>query len=284
MRYRFVSDIHLERDIDRKKNATIDDLWRPVPHADDHKTVLILAGDIWNGVRPLKFANRSWIKELAGQFAAVIAVLGNHDYWTENLHTLSEKWRTNISQQGLKNVHLLELADGVEHGSIVIDGVRILGATLWTDMHNHDPMVSSKFDLELGFDGKPLFNDRNYIRVTGGYRPFNARHWLDRHILTRRNLLAALQIGTEPVLLITHHAPCMISAPPQGSDVLSTYLYGSDLSNLILDHPRIKTAIHGHTHVYYDYMMGDVRVRCNPRGYAPGSIVREFDPVASGEM
>jgi hypothetical protein len=43
--------------------------------------------------------------------------------------------------------------------------------------------------------------------------------------------------------------------------------YHSDLSEFILDHPQIKLWTHGHTHVPFDYMIGETRVVCNPRGY-----------------
>jgi hypothetical protein len=50
--------------------------------------------------------------------------------------------------------------------------------------------------------------------------------------------------------------------------------YASNLSEFILDHPRIKAWTHGHMHQQFDYMVGDTRVVCNPRGY-PGEV--EFD-------
>jgi len=34
-----------------------------------------------------------------------------------------------------------------------------------------------------------------------------------------------------------------------------------------LDHPQIKLWTHGHTHHEFDYMIGECRVVCNPRGY-----------------
>jgi hypothetical protein len=43
--------------------------------------------------------------------------------------------------------------------------------------------------------------------------------------------------------------------------------YSSDLSDFILDHPQIKVWTHGHTHHNFDYMIGDCRIVCNPRGY-----------------
>lgn len=284
MKFRFFSDIHLEKDVGLKKRVSVEEIWTPSFEEDDRNTVLILPGDIWNGTRPLLYASKSWLAALSLRFKAVVLVLGNHDYWGDNLHTLPKKWRIEIKKQNLQNVHLLELVDGVEHGSVVIDGVRIVGGTLWTDMHRHDPMVSTKFDFETGFDGRPLFNDKNFITATVGYRRFAAKHWLEQHVTTRRNLREALLVGDEPVLLVTHHAPCMLSSTIENRDVLSSYLYASDLSDLILDHPRIKQALHGHTHRSHDYMMGDVRVRCNPRGYAPEGLVSTFDELSFGEI
>lgn len=284
MQYRFFSDLHLEWDVSSVKRASVADLWQPVAHADDAKTVLIIAGDIWNGTRPLAFAGRNWLKILSSRFKAVVMVLGNHDYWGSNLHTLPAKWRAQIKKDALANVHLLELADGVEHGSVVIDGIRLLGGTLWTDMNRKDPLVVTKFDFEVGMDGRPVYNDRNYIRATSIYHGLTAKHWLARHHETCHRLRDALTVGVEPVLLITHHAPCLVSTPPRGSDILSSYLYGSDLSDLILDHPRVKQVIHGHIHAKKDYLMGDVRIQCNPRGYAPADLVNGFDVDGFGAI
>jgi predicted phosphohydrolase len=283
MKFRFFSDIHLETDLASVKRPTIQDVWRPSVHSDDAQTVLILAGDIWNGVRPLMFANQSWMAQMSSRFRAVVVVLGNHDYWGANLNHLPGKWRRMIQDLSLSNVHLLELADGVDQGVVLIDGVRILGCTLWTNMGGSNPILQSRFDLDKSFDGRALWNDKNYIRVGTNSR-FRASHWLQRHAITIQNLRAALALGQEDVLLVTHHAPCMLSAAPRGNDPMSSCLYGSDLSDLILDHPRIKQVIHGHTHVFHDYMMGDVRIRCNPRGYAPSDLVEQFDALSFAEI
>jgi hypothetical protein len=43
--------------------------------------------------------------------------------------------------------------------------------------------------------------------------------------------------------------------------------FASHLDDLILDHPQIKYFSHGHTHSSFNYLIGDCRVICNPRGY-----------------
>jgi len=43
--------------------------------------------------------------------------------------------------------------------------------------------------------------------------------------------------------------------------------FSSDLSEFIMDRPQIKYWQHGHHHNESDYMLGETRVVCNPRGY-----------------
>jgi hypothetical protein len=43
--------------------------------------------------------------------------------------------------------------------------------------------------------------------------------------------------------------------------------FHSDLSDFILDRPHIKLWTHGHMHNTSDYLVGNTRVVCNPRGY-----------------
>jgi hypothetical protein len=44
--------------------------------------------------------------------------------------------------------------------------------------------------------------------------------------------------------------------------------YSSDMDEFIADHPQIRLWTHGHTHHVFDYVVGETRVVCNPRGYA----------------
>jgi hypothetical protein len=43
--------------------------------------------------------------------------------------------------------------------------------------------------------------------------------------------------------------------------------YSSDLDEFIENHPEIKLWTHGHTHHPFDYVIGETRIVCNPRGY-----------------
>jgi len=65
-----------------------------------------------------------------------------------------------------------------------------------------------------------------------------------------------------------HHAPSTLSTHPRYKDErIMNGAYSSDLSEFIMDRPQIKLWTHGHTHEPFDYMLGDTRIVCNPRGY-----------------
>jgi len=71
------------------------------------------------------------------------------------------------------------------------------------------------------------------------------------------------------IVFAGHHSPSKLSTHPKyQNEYLMNGGYSSDLSEFILDHPEIKLWTHGHTHDPFDYMVGETRVVCNPRGYA----------------
>jgi Icc-related predicted phosphoesterase len=69
-------------------------------------------------------------------------------------------------------------------------------------------------------------------------------------------------------VVVTHHAPTTLSIGAMYKhDTLMNGAFASDLTDFILDRPQIKLWTHGHMHNVSDYMIGDTRVVCNPRGY-----------------
>jgi hypothetical protein len=86
--------------------------------------------------------------------------------------------------------------------------------------------------------------------------------------------LEALQNGLyewkqidKKTIVMTHHAPTFQSVHPRYAGDILNHAYATDLSELILDNPNIKYWFHGHMHDSIDYMVGECRVLCNPRGY-----------------
>jgi Icc-related predicted phosphoesterase len=82
-------------------------------------------------------------------------------------------------------------------------------------------------------------------------------------------------------VVMTHHAPSFQSISPHyaGSDLNAAY--ASELYNAYSDDAMPILHIHGHVHDSFDYMLGDTRVVCNPRGYlnmGPGDLNSKFNP------
>ena len=102
MKLQILSDLHIE----------FADFELPETDAD----VIVLAGDIGVGMDGLE-----WIKkQRPGKH--FIYVPGNHEFYSHDISLVGE-----LIESAPRNVHVLN------NGQVVIDGVRFLGAVLWTD-------------------------------------------------------------------------------------------------------------------------------------------------------
>lgn len=225
MKIHTLSDVHLEfGQWSREVDVTAFD-------AD----VTIMAGDIGVGLAGLEWA-------LA--FARpVIYVMGNHEYYNRVMDDLLHKAREKVAGT---HVHLLE------NDSIVIDRVRFLGASLWTDfaLRGEDTRASAMKDASR------WMNDYAQIIVSGrrgGLQtdPFadtmnhrsnslTPKHVLDLHQESRSYL--ERELATKPVaeskktVVVTHHAPSALSLAPKSPDLLDA-AYASRLDDLCLPYP-----------------------------------------------
>ena len=109
MKLHILSDLHLEM-------VKPPYSWRiPETEAD----VVVLAGDIGVGLSGVKWA----VREAERLQKCAVYVPGNHEYYGERLSVV-EKMRA--VARGSR-VHILDLDE------VMLEGVRFLGATLWTD-------------------------------------------------------------------------------------------------------------------------------------------------------
>jgi hypothetical protein len=128
MKIQIVSDLHLE----------FGPLELPVEGAD----VLIAAGDIALGLEGFQ-----WLEQFS---IPVIYVAGNHEYWGQDLAGLTAAL---ADRSGAGDIHFLE------NRAVVLDGVRFLGCTLWTDFNACDEAAMD----ELRF----IMNDFRYVTRGG---------------------------------------------------------------------------------------------------------------------
>jgi len=158
--------------------------------------------------------------------------------------------------ESYKNIHFLE------RDFVKIDDVTFVGGTLWTDMNRGDPLTQHAI--------RDMMNDFRLIRHDGlGYTALRPSHTITRHVETLGYIEEIVHREPEgKFVVVGHHAPCELSIGPNyKSQSLMNGAYYSDLSEFILDRPQIKLWTHGHMHDPFDYLVGDTRVVCNPRGY-----------------
>jgi Icc-related predicted phosphoesterase len=242
MRIHILRDLHLE----------FGPLLLPKVQAD----LVVLAGDVHVGTRGLE-----WCRE---QFPAtsVIYVLGNHEYYGFAIPKLTEKLR-----QEAAGSQVFILNDEAKE----ISGVTFLGTTLWTDFRLlGDPVLSSR-------EADQVMNDYRRIRVSPPYRRLRPADTLARHQRSRRWLMLQLaERAPGPVVVVTHHVPSARSLGNHKPLDLVSAAFASRLDDLVAQ-SKATLWVHGHIHQAADYVLGNTRVMCNPRGY-PDEPVPEFDP------
>jgi predicted phosphodiesterase len=246
MKILVLSDLHLG----------ICELERPLTDAD----VVVLAGD----VGPLRQA-AAWALRFD---RPVLYVLGNHEFYGGCIeHAAAELEQLCAGTQ----VHVLD------DEQIVIDGVRFLGSTLWTDFLLLGDGEARQAAVEAA---QRSMRDFSRIRSAGNDALFTpadaaarfARHsaWLD----------ARLDVPHDgPTVVITHHAPSPRSLHPRFAGSSLNACFVSDAEHLV-GAGRAAVWIHGHTHDSFDYHLNGTRVVCNPRGYAKNGVNENpyFDP------
>ena len=217
---------------------------------------VILAGDVHVGRRGLP-----WIEELFPD-TPVFYVLGNHEFYKHATPKLMEKMKSLT-----RDSHIRVLEKDV----VAFQGVRILGATLWSDFE----ILGDRFlSVNTAAD---VMRDYKKIRVSPKYHRLRPNDAIRFHLATKRWLKEELAKPFDgPTVVVTHHAPGLPSVEPYFREDPCCGAYASDLSELIHAY-KPALWIHGHTHFSCDYFIGDTRVISNPRGYVD-EPVEGFSP------
>ena len=265
MKIKLVSDLHLEfSDINIKNDQNYDVLilGGDIMIAEelyDHPTVDFnpwTAGAVADLGRKQERVQRfrDFLKRCSFQFPHVVYVAGNHEFyhgkWNRTLTVLSDECAK------FPNVYFMEA------GCKKIDDVTFIGGTLWTDMNKGDPVTLHSV--------RDMMNDFRVIKKElEGYTNLKPADTVVRH----RHMLGYIkqivaEKHNEKFVVVGHHAPSKISTHENYKDqFLMNGAYSSDLSEFIMDRPQIKLWTHGHTHHPFDYVIGETRIVCNPRGY-----------------
>ncbi len=240
-----LSDLHLEHSA------------FAIPEVD--ADVLVLAGDIAPGL-----AGIEWMRRYVDG-RPIVYVAGNHEFYGHDLPGLIGRLRdAAVGSQ----IHVLE------NDELLIDGVRFLGCTLWSDFDYAGPENRAD-SMRIS---ERLVNDYRRIRASEFDRTLTAQDTRDLHVASRAWLATSLASHHDgPTVVITHHAP-LIRRPPESNALLDAIggAFASDLSEL-MDGESADLWIFGHIHRTVDTEVNGTRVLSNQRGY-PQEPVSGFDP------
>lgn len=233
MNVQILSDLHFEFQADAGASfvASLD------PTGTD---VLVLAGDIAVGddIGPALDLFAARYPE-----ASIVYVHGNHEYYGTSREHACEVTRAACARH--RNVHWLE------QSVVVIDGVRVVGATLW---FRRAPEV---------WPMRAWLNDFHKIQ---GFET-----WVEQ---VNAESIAFLEREVRPGdVVVTHHLPARACVDDKYKDEPFNAFFLCDVEP-VLRATRPQLWIHGHTHESVDVTVGDTRIVCNPFGYAR----RELNP------
>jgi Icc-related predicted phosphoesterase len=228
-----VSDLHIEF---RRKMGLPSPV--PPPAAD----VLVLAGDIDVGTEGVAWALHTL------RDRPVVYVHGNHEYYRHDWHALVDRAR---EMTEASHVRFLE------NEAREIDGVRFVGATLWTDF--------KLFGDER--EGESIAACRAFLYDFRKISGLTAEAWKLRHAQSRAFLEDELcGRDNSRTVVVTHHLPSWKSVAARYAQDTTSAGFATDLAALIVE-TQPALWIHGHTHDSFDYRIGRTRVVCNPAGY-----------------
>lgn len=298
IKFRFASDLHLEFFHDslvskygtellcEKKDAEFTEYAKKLipPLESDTNTVLLLAGDICENWRA-HTRYRGFFDHVSAQFALVVWIPGNHEYYGHKLSVVHDKRVTDNMVEAYSNV-IYGNRCSTDLSAFGAD-VHLLGATLWTNMNGGHPLTT--------FDAGLKMND--YRKITHAdtqrdiYRNLRVEDTIAEYHLTKdwmheEQAKIYARRPNAKIVVMTHHAPSFMSIHQrylERNDPLNG-AYASEFP-IELSFSKAPFAwIHGHLHDTVNYTLGETAVISNPYGYVGHHLNDQYDPIAAFEV
>jgi len=259
MKFTLISDVHVD--------ITAWDPDRLSPASPDCNTIVV-AGDISNDI----WITCKWIKSLKDSWANVIWVAGNHDFYNVGFHrtrifnpdveklypypkTVDEIHQHYAKWSASHGIHYLN------HNSVVIDGVRFVGATGWHDFVAGEPFSKGDqiFEWMQTHDSRIMWDQK-------GADPWSVE---DAAKKDREYIINTVNNSPESVVVVTHHLPHRQLSVLRPQDISWTKLHGMFVNTMMEDvcDPKIKYWCYGHTHYGSWKTIANMNYVCNPVGY-----------------
>jgi predicted phosphodiesterase len=270
MRIQLFSDLHLERD----------PAFQPILHPGTD--VVVLAGDIGSYQARSRlpdddFGLARFAPRHTGSAAKVLYVPGNHEFDGLEHDDAYARLRRVCDYLGIM---------WLDRESIVVDGVRFVGTTLWSDF-DAVAIQEKAPDKRLQARAKAFRAANYYLSKNTTFRngePVLAEEQREMSLACQEWLRAALAEPFDgPTVAVTHYAPSLRSADPRYGVTPGTAGFCNAMDELI---PYADVWMHGHLHCTNDYVVeGDAggrrrscRVVANPLGYANKGEQAAFRP------
>lgn len=250
MKIRLISDLHLNHSsVDIKNLEDVD--------------VLVLAGDM----SPFPEQTASWIDNKVPKHIKTIYVPGNHEYEGNNFLT-----HTKIMKDELKNLENVVL---LQNEVFVLNDVRFLGTTLWTDFAAFKDSEKDRVSIKCAMQYAELgISDFSRILTldtddTDSYlklRKFTPMDAAREHSVARKFLSKNLSKKFNgKTVVITHFLPSTKCIAEEHMGSKYNAYFASNLEDLM---DNVDIWMHGHTHLSVDINIKNTKVICNPRGYS----------------
>eukprot|EP01088_Endostelium_zonatum_P006186 TRINITY_DN18292_c0_g1_i1.p1 TRINITY_DN18292_c0_g1~~TRINITY_DN18292_c0_g1_i1.p1 ORF type:complete len:338 (-),score=83.09 TRINITY_DN18292_c0_g1_i1:299-1312(-) len=257
--FQMISDIHLEF-------GQVDLL----PEIPVCSRVLCLLGDIGY---PNSESYQEFLKQQADRFEHVIVIAGNHEYYKQKSHSLTDE----LIQQTCNsrpNLHFLNKS------TFELDGVLFLGCTLWPSIpKEHIELIELMCNdyKQIYLDPPPETKSQTSssrkkltAQITNQWHIDNSQ-WLKSQIISN-----SLSSSPKPLVILTHHSPsehkCLWPRNADSFAAVWKYMQYGNLEKEIMELKEAKDYLlvwgFGHTHHSSDYIRGNgVRVVSNQCGY-----------------
>lgn len=265
MKIQLLSDLHLEVHPHLEP--------RPAQGAD----LLVLAGDIGSYQKGSLLADADFglarFSPLHGWPTPVLFLPGNHEYDTFDFDQAHARLRETCERLGMV---------WLEREVLLLDGVRFVGTTLWSDFDALGPApddAGATLGQLLRAREKAFRAANFYLRKTGSTRcgaPMLAQELREQALVCQAWLRQALALPhTGTTVVVTHFAPSLRSADSRYGMAPGTAGFCNALDELL---PCADLWLHGHLHAPSDYVHRGCRVVANPLGYARKNEQQGFQP------
>lgn len=279
---RYMSDLHLS------PIPGVREFHNYLPEMDDEdQQILLLCGDIGEKLYQVEF-----IIDMIHRFKHVVYIFGNHEHYKFNIQKTHDLF---LAKMRDLLGHIPETFHLLDADEVVIDGIVFLGATLWTDFNNDNP-ISKMYAKDSMYDYHAITNTtkiggRDWTSSIKADDIYDIHCAQLEYIKMRLSYWHSVSPST-PIVIMSHHAPSFMSVHEKYQGQSGNEYFYSSLE-YVVDGYNVPFWFHGHTHTQFDYMMYDTRVLCNPKGYSnftKGGVfyseasVALFNPFATVEI